>query len=196
MPKLANPDETLFLWINNFVGTLPVLDAAARLATSDYLAPAVLALTLIVLWFGEFSADVRLRQQVGVIVALSSMGLSGLVVFIANIFYFRPRPFADLDVNLLFYEPTDSSFPANSAATAFGIAFGIWGVNRKLGWFTISVAGMYGLARVYAGVHYPLDIFAGAAIAAVVTFAVYRLSELMMPLLVGVIRCLRVLRLA
>ncbi len=193
---MANPDETLFLWINGFVGAVPIVDAAAELAASDYLAPAILAFALIVVWFAERDAELRVRQQVGALVALSSMGLSGLVVFIANMFYFRPRPFAELDVNLLFYEPTDSSFPANSAAAAFGIAFGIWGVNRRIGWFAVGVAGSYGLARVYVGVHYPLDILAGAAIAADVTFAVFRLSEFAMPLLVGVIRCLRVLRLA
>ena len=193
---MANPDETLFLWINGFVGAVPVVDAAAELAASDYLTPAILAFALIVAWFAERDAELRVRQQVGALVALSSMGLSGLVVFIANMFYFRPRPFAELDVNLLFYEPTDSSFPANSAAAAFGIAFGIWGVNRRIGWFAVGVAGSYGLARVYAGVHYPLDILAGASIAAGVTFAVFRLSEFAMPLLLGVIRCLRVLRLA
>ncbi len=193
---MANPDETLFLWINGFVGAVPIVDAAAELAASDYLTPAILAFALIVAWFAERDAELRVRQQVGALVALSSMGLSGLVVFIANMFYFRPRPFAELDVNLLFYEPTDSSFPANSAAAAFGIAFGIWGVNRRIGWFAVGVAGSYGLARVYAGVHYPLDILAGAAIAAGMTFAVFRLSEFAMPLLLGVIRCLRVLRLA
>ena len=55
---------------------------------------------------------------------------------------------------------------------------------------------MYGLARVYAGVHYPLDILAGAAVAAAVTFVVFRISELAMPLLVAVIRWARILRLA
>ena len=193
---MANPDEKLFLWINGFAGALPVLDGAAKLAASDYLAPAILAFCLIVLWFSERDADIRLPQQVGALVALASMGLSGLVVFVANIFYFRPRPFVDLDVNLLFYQPTDSSFPANSAAAAFGIAFGIWSVNRRIGWFAIGVAALYGLARVYAGVHYPLDILAGVAIAAAVTFAVFRLSHLAMPILVAAIRFARIFRLA
>ena len=166
------------------------------MAASDYLAPAILAFALIVLWFAERDSSARVRQQVGALVALSSMGLSGLAVFILNMFYFRPRPFVELDVNLLFYEPTDSSFPANSAAAAFGIAFGIWGVNRRIGWFAIGVAGSYGLARVYAGVHYPLDILAGAGIAAGVTFLVFRISRLVMPVLVGVIRLARILRLA
>lgn len=175
---------------------MPIVDGAAQIAASDYLAPATLAFALTVLWFGERDADVRLRQQVGVFMALSSMGLSGLVVFILNIFYFRPRPFVDLDVNLLFYQPTDSSFPANSAAAAFGMAFGMWGVNRKVGWFAIGVAGSYGLARVYAGVHYPLDILAGVAIAAVVTFVVFRVSKLVMPILTTIIKVGRILRLA
>ena len=175
---------------------MPIVDGAAQIAVSDYLAPAVLAFALIALWFGERDAEVRLRQQVGVFVALSSMGLSGLAVFVLNMFYFRPRPFVDLDVNLLFYQPTDSSFPANSAAAAFGIAFGIWGVNRKLGWFAVVVAGVYGLARVYAGVHYPMDIVAGAAIAAVVTYAVFRISHLAMPILTTIIKVGRILRLA
>ena len=124
------------------------------------------------------------------------MGLSGLAVFILNMFYFRPRPFVELDVNLLFYRPTDSSFPANSAAATFGIAFGIWGVNRKIGSFALAVAGLYGLARVYVGVHYPLDILGGAAIAAGVVFVVFRVSELAMPVLVAMIKVARVLRLA
>ena len=55
----------------------PIVDGAARLAASDYLAPATLAFALIVLWFGERDAEVRLRRQVGVFVALFSMGLSG-----------------------------------------------------------------------------------------------------------------------
>ncbi len=174
----------------------PIVDGAARLAASDYLAPAILAFALIVLWFGERDAELRLRRQVGVFVALFSMGLSGLSVFILNMFYFRPRPFVDLDVNLLFYRPTDSSFPANSAAAAFGIAFGIWGVNRRIGRFAILVAGLYGLARVYVGVHYPLDILGGAAIAAAAAFVMFRVSELAMPVLAGIIKMARVLRLA
>ena len=193
---MANPDEKLFLWINSFVGALPILDDAARLAASDYLAPAILAFTLITLWFGESDAQTRLERQVGTLASLSSMGLSGLAVFITNIFYFRPRPFVELDVNLLFYKPTDSSFPANSAAAAFGIAFGIWGTNRKIGLFAIGVAGIYGLARVFAGVHYPLDILAGAVIASVVTFAVFRLRDVLAPILVAAIKIARILRVA
>jgi membrane-associated phospholipid phosphatase len=57
-------------------------------------------------------------------------------------------------------------------------------------------ASLYGLARVYAGVHYPLDILAGAAIAAAVTYVVFRMRDVLMPLLMLAIRVARILRLA
>ena len=196
MQELANADETLFLGINGFVGTLPIVDRVAQWVVSDYLVPVALALLLIVIWFMKRDRDARTQHQIGVLVALGSMSLSSLVVFILNMYYFRPRPFEDLDVNLLFYQPTDSSFPSNAVAAVSGIAFGIWGVNRTLGWMALCATGLYGLARVYAGIHYPLDVIAGAAIAVPSTFLIFKLRDLLMPLPLWVIKFARVLRLA
>ena len=197
MPEALNAADTeLFLLINGFVGVAPFVDRVAQWVVSDYLMPIALALMLIFMWFIDRDPEVRVQRQLGVFVALAAMALSNSVVFILNFFYFRPRPFVDVDVSLLFYKPTDSSFPSNAVAAVFGLAFGIWGVNRRLGWFAIVAAGLYGLARVYAGVHYPLDILAGAAIAAVVTFLVFRLRDLLMPVLLLAIRLARIFHLA
>ncbi len=193
---IERADEALFLAINGFVGTLPFADWVAEGVVSDYMVPVALALALIAMWFMERERDIRIRHQIGVFAALSSMALASLMVFILNMFYFRPRPFEDLDVNLLFYRPTDSSFPSNAVAAVFGIAFAIWGVQRKLGWAAIAAASLYGLARVYAGVHYPLDILGGVATAAAAAWVIFRLRDLLMPLLVLAIRLARVLRLA
>ena len=186
----------LFQLINGFVGVAPFVDRIAQWIVSDYLMPIALALALIFMWFAERDREIRVQRQLGVFVALTSMALSSWAVFILNMFYFRPRPFVNADVALLFYKPTDSSFPSNAAAAVFGLAFGIWGVNRRLGYIAIVAASLYGLARVYAGVHYPLDILAGAAIAAAVTYVVFRMRDVLMPLLMLAIRVARILRLA
>ena len=193
---MANLDEALFLAINGFVGTARALDRAAALVASDYLVPKALALALVAMWFMEPDRGARMRQQIGVITALAAMSLASLTVFIINIFYFRPRPFADMDVNLLFYRPTDSSFPSNAAAAAFGLAFGAWGARRSFGAAFIAAAALYGLARVYAGVHYPMDILGGIAIAAGAAWAAFRLRDALMPVLTLAIRLARVFRLA
>ena len=196
LSHLAEMDRALLQKVNAFVGTSPVIDEVARWLVSDYLVPVALALALVAMWFMERDRNVRIGHQIGVYVALTSMALSSLAVFIVNIFYFRPRPFVDLDVELLFYRPTDSSFPSNAVAAVFGIAFGIWGVNRRIGWLAIGAATVYALARVFAGVHYPLDVVGGAAIAIPVTFLVFRMRDLLMPVLVWTIKLARIIRLA
>jgi membrane-associated phospholipid phosphatase len=47
-----------------------------------------------------------------------------------------------------------------------------------------------------AGVHYPLDIVVGASIGVVVTYFVFKLRDLLMPVLVAVIRLARIFCLA
>ena len=99
-------------------------------------------------------------------------------------------------VNLLFYQPTDSSFPSNSAAAAFAIAAAVWCVNRRIGTVLFIAAAIYGFSRVYVGVHYPADILGGAAIALIVTALTLRLRDLMMPVLVAVIKAARLFAVA
>jgi undecaprenyl-diphosphatase len=70
----------------------------------------------------------------------------------------------------LFYPPTDSSFPANSAGVAFSIATVVFFHHRKLGLLMYALAFMWGLARVFAGVHYPTDILGGAVIGVAFAF--------------------------
>ena len=194
---MAYADERLFLWINGFVGTIPTLDRVATWLASDYLIPVSLALALIMLWFIGTDREVRERQQIGVFVALTAMALSSLSVFIVNAVYFRPRPFESLDTTLLLYRPTDySSFPSNAAVAAFGIAFAVWGVNRRMGTWLIGAAALYGFARVYAGVHYPLDIVASVLIAVVVTWLTFKGRDLLMPVLTLVMKAARILCLA
>ena len=193
---MAHADEVLFLWINGWVGRLPAFDRAVEWVVSDYLVPVGLALTLVGLWFVGADNTVRLRHQIGVFVALGAMALASWAVMWSNWAYSRPRPFDELDVSLLFYQPTDSSFPANTAAASFAIAASVWGVNRTVGTVLLAVAGIYGLARVYAGVHYPLDIAGGALIGLVATVLTFKLKDLLEPLPTVVIKTARILCLA
>lgn len=189
---LANADKALFLWINALVGNAPAVDAAMSWVASDYLVPVSMGLTLVALWFIGKDAPQRMRYQIGMFTALTAMALSSLVVLISNALFFRPRPFDGLDgINLLFYQPTDSSFPSNSAAAAFAIAAAVWCVNRRIGAVLFLAAVVYGFSRVYVGVHYPADILGGAVIALMVTTLTLRLRDLMMPVLVWVIKAAR-----
>ena len=194
---LAHADKAIFLWINALVGRAPAVDAAMAWLASDYLVPVSMGLTLVALWFIGRDAPQRMRYQIGMFTALTAMALSSLVVFVCNALFFRPRPFDGLDgISLLFYQPTDSSFPSNSASVAFAIAAGVWCVNRRIGYALFAAAILYGFSRVYVGVHYPADILGGVVIALIVTALTLRLRDLMMPVLVAVIKAARLLSVA
>ncbi len=193
---MADADAELFFWINSWVGRFPAFDRAMEWVVSDYLIPVGFALALLGLWFTGGDKLARQRHQIGVFVALSSMGFASLAVFIINAVYFRPRPFAVHEVSLLFYEPTDSSFPANSMAATFAIAAAVFGVNRRVGAVMYVVAAIYAFSRVYAGVHYPLDVTAGALIGIVMAWLVFKLRDLLEPLPTLVVKALRIICLA
>ena len=131
---MAQADETLFLWINGLAGRYSLLDRLVVAVAGDYLVPVSLALVLLGTWFVGRDAQARQRYQIGVMAALTSMGLSNLTVLVINQLYLRPRPFADLDAHLVLYQPTDvSSLPANSIAATVGLAAVVWAINRRLG---------------------------------------------------------------
>jgi undecaprenyl-diphosphatase len=168
-------DYWLFAAINGLAGRYSWLDALARLLLNDYFVPTVLALTLLLLWFE--SKDLpgldRTNRRAVLAATLSAVSANAILKGL-NLLYFRPRPFANHAVNLLFYLPTDSSFPSNAAALGFAIAAGVWFYNRAWGWGLLVIAGLFGLSRIFGGVHYPFDVLAGAAVGWSSAYFIYR----------------------
>jgi len=152
-------DYALFRLINGLAGRHPLADELMRLLATDYMVPTAAMSLLVWLWFsGE-----RARQH-HVLLALVAFVAANVVVKAMNLVYFRPRPFTDYEVTLLFYHPSDSSFPANSAAALWSLAWAIWRLDPRPGRWLVVLALLMGLSRVYVGVHYPLDIVGGALI--------------------------------
>ena len=73
-------------------------------------------------------------------------------------------------------EPTSHSFPSGHAATSFACAATLAPFVGRRGALVLYVlAAAIAYSRVYVGVHYPLDVIAGAALGLVVATALRRL---------------------
>ena len=196
MEALLNVDAEIVLWLNQWAGRSATLDAIEKLIVSDYFIPVSMSLCLLAMWFVGKDTRTRDAHQRAVLRALIAVGFANLVVLMLNQHYFRDRPFADHELTLLFYQPTDSSFPANPAAVAFAMASGMWEGSRKLGAFLYGLATLWGLSRVYAGVFYPSDVVAGAVIGVGISHLVAFGLSLIEPIPTLVLRAARTLHLA
>lgn len=174
-------DKALFLQINGLAGSFHFLDEFLKGIANDYFIIISSCLILLALWFGTRARNKREENQKGVICASGSLGIADGIVKICNLFYFRPRPFTELPTNLLFYKPTDSSFPSNSAAVVFALAIGVFFFDKKVGGFLLLLAFLLGFSRIYVGIHYPSDILGGAAVGAVTAFLFFKFIKFLEP---------------
>ena len=186
-------DASLLIWLNGLSGNIKSFDDLMRLIASDYLMPLVFSLSMFGLWFSGKTSSQRMTYQLTALMGISALCISNAAVWLINSLWDRPRPFLDHpdELNLLFYSPTDPSFPANPVAIGFAVAMAAWTVNRKFGLWLFAAASLYGFSRVYVGVFYPTDIVAGALVGiAVYGFTSY-LRRVLEPLVTMVVRLAR-----
>lgn len=174
-------DRALFSWVNGLAGKSAILDGIMKLVGNDYFIPVSFSLVLLGLWFSDENRTQRERNQRTVLCTALSLGITNGLIKLLNLLYFRPRPFTEQEVNLLFYRPTDSSFPSNLTAVAFAFATSIWLSHRKGGTILFLPAILVAASRVYIGVHYPSDVIAGAALGILVSYGCFRLFPLLEP---------------
>jgi undecaprenyl-diphosphatase len=112
------------------------------------------------------------KRQVLVAGLIDSIFALSIARFLAFSLPFRARPFANPALHFqlpIGVDPTEyihwSSFPSDRATLFFCVATILWIVSRRLGTLAFSyVFFILCLPAIYAGVHYPTDLIAGAAI--------------------------------
>lgn len=101
--------------------------------------------------------------------------LGSVLANLIKLFYYQARPFAErTDVKALFPYVADGSFPSAHATAFMALAVIVWRFRPKWGPWYFAGAILIGLARVMAGLHWPLDILVGWLLGAIIATCVIR----------------------
>lgn len=126
---------------------------------------------------GLIKNDVQMqRSSLYVTESIASATLFSLIL--KKIFN-RKRPFAFDPTFVAVVTPSNPSFPSGHTSEAFSMASSMTFSYPK--WYvilpTFAWASMVGYARLYLGVHYPTDVFAGATISSGMSWLLYRANS-------------------
>lgn len=116
-------------------------------------------------------AAIATRRSVLGVTALTAacVWAADLLALVVKVLTDRPRPFEVLvDVDPLLTATVGQSFPSGHAATSAAGATILTAVAPRAGPALVLLALGVAFSRVYVGVHYPLDVLAGAALGAAV----------------------------
>ncbi len=150
---------TVFELIHGWSGHFVFADVAA-IFFAEYL-PYLLVVGFLVLVFRQ--PGPRRKFYLFAEGSLAVILARGIVTESVMFFYRTVRPFALLGFSPLINE-SGSSFPSGHMAWFFALAIVVWFADRKWGAWYFALAALMGIARIYAGVHWPVDILGGVAI--------------------------------
>ena len=175
--EIVPPDWQLSVWITSLAGKNACLDEVMGVLASNFFVPALTALVLLFLWFGARGATKREQNQKTIIRMAPGVLLAFLAVVVLNWaqaeygnFWERPyvnHPEAENAMRLLYWPLSDSSFPSNAITGLAAAAAGIWFADRRASAIIWILVGLWGLGRIYVGIHYPIDVAGGMLIGSV-----------------------------
>jgi undecaprenyl-diphosphatase len=147
--------------------------------------PVMVAATAL-LWFLDRPGAVR-KWKLAAGTAFTSAALAVLANLVVHSLWDRPRPYETHAIQHPWSSSTDASFPSDHASASLAIAFAILAFDLPVGIVFLAVAVLIAAGRVFIGAHYPGDIGASLAVAAVSAFVVVRFGRALVTLFVRLV---------
>jgi len=112
----------------------------------------------------------QLKNKIKEIILVFSSAVSAYIFeYILKLLMPSPRPFLYFEnVKPLFLHGGMDSFPSGHAMFFGALAMSLYFVHKRIGYMYFAVALIVGVARVAAGVHFPIDILVGYILGVIV----------------------------
>jgi len=136
----------------------------------EYLGHILLAGFLVFWWENRTKHPRFLWQSLG-----AAFLSRGIITELIRFFWERPRPFVEQNITPLIEHAASPSFPSGHAALFFALGTILYFYNKKAGILFLLGAAVLSSARVFAFLHWPSDIVAGALIGIVSAWLVIKI---------------------
>jgi len=160
---MFNIEQSLFGFLGDSISGSPFL-SILTVFFAEFLPYVLVAGVLVYLL--KFRGDTRTRIYRILLVLLTILLSRGFFTETIRFFFPYPRPYHMLGFSPVFTEST-SAFPSGHMAFLFAIAIPLLFFSRRWGAWFLGASLMVGLARILAGVHWPMDILGGIVVAGV-----------------------------
>lgn len=98
------------------------------------------------------------KREAKTIIAL---GLSMAIAYAISTIFYVPPPFVQGHYQPLIPHAPTSSFPSHHSAVAFTMSFSTFNTNTILGLASSVISVLIVIGRLYAGLHYKIDVIGG-----------------------------------
>ena len=159
-------NNTIFYFFYNFAHRSEILNNVIIFTAQTLPYLVIFGALVFMLWhqdvlpssnpFAEF-----FKKWKEIVFVFFASGMAWIVAKVLKSIIQAPRPFiAFTDVQSLFAE-SGFAFPSGHATFYSALAISIYLIHKRAGYWFIALAVLIGLARVMAGVHFPVDILGG-----------------------------------
>ena len=173
---MENPNYALFLWLN-----APENPNTLLLAVAGFFAEYAIWVIPVLIGIGWLRGNEHTRK---ILLEATASGLAGLLINqLIGLVWQHPRPFMIGLGHTFMPHAADSSFPSDHLTLLWAVAF-IFLMHRRprLAGMMLAVLGLpMAWARIYLGVHFPLDMLGAALVAALSAWLAFREVRLYLP---------------
>ena len=169
-------NHALFLWLN-----APEHPSTLLLAIATFFAEYAIWTLPAIIGIGWLRGSEHTRK---VLLEATASGLAGLLINqIIGLVWQHPRPFTIGLGHTLIPHAADSSFPSDHLTLMWAVAFSfLMHRSPRLAGMALAFLGLpVAWARIYLGVHFPLDMVGAALVAALSAWLTFREVRLYLP---------------